>query len=144
MPPPLDTPEKFYEEGWYSIEKNPKAFLKQWRWTKKEAKVIIDNPHRDALLVIRGGINPDAHKDQKIIFRINDLILDEFVPGKSHFEKEYNIKKEMLGDRDEFYLTIATDKTFIPAEVIPNSKDKRELGLQISFIYSAQNILVGD
>ena len=135
IPPSLDTPEIFYEEGWYALEKNPEAFLKQWRWTKKEARCIIDNPHRDALLVIKGGINPDALEDQKIIFKINDLILDEFIPEKSHFERSYNIKKEMLGDREEFYLTITTDKTFIPAKVIPDSKDERELGVQISLIY---------
>lgn len=135
FPPPLDTPEIFYEEGWYGQEKNPEAFLKQWRWTKKEARCIIDNPYRDALLVIKGGINPDALEDQKIIFKINDLILDEFIPEESHFEKSYNIKKEMLGDRDEFYLIVATDQTFIPSKLIPNSKDERELGIQISFIY---------
>jgi hypothetical protein len=41
----------------------------------------------------------------------------------------------MLGEKDEFILTITTDKTFIPAKVVPNSKDERELGVQISFIY---------
>jgi len=135
FPPPLDTPEVIYEEGWYNLEINPNAFLKQWRWTAKEAKCIIDNPHRDALLVIKGGVNPGALKDQKVIFKINDLILDEFTPEESHFEKSYNIKEEMLGQGDEFYLTVSSDKTFIPAKVIPNSKDKRVLGVQISFIY---------
>lgn len=135
FPPPLDTPEVIYEEGWYDLEINPGAFLKQWRWTAKEARCIIDNPRRDALLVIKGGINPEALKDQKVIFRINDLILDEFIPEESHFEKSYNIKKEMLGEGDEFYLAVSSDKTFIPAQIIPNSKDKRVLGVQISFIY---------
>jgi len=109
--------------------------LKQWRWTTKEARCIIDNPHRGALLVIRGGVNLEALPEQKVIFKINDQVLDEFIPEESHFERSYNIKKEMLGDKDEFVLTIATDKTFIPAQVIPNSQDKRELGLQISFVY---------
>lgn len=135
FPPPPDTPEVIYEEGWYNLERNPDSFLKQWRWTAEEARCIIDNPHRDALLVIKGGINPQVLKDQKVIFKINDLILDEFTPEKSHFEKSYNVKKEMLGQGDEFYLTVASDKTFIPAKVIPNSKDKRVLGVQISFIY---------
>jgi len=135
LPPPLDTPEILYEEGWYNEEKNPKAFLKNWRWTKKEAKCLIDNPHRDALLLIRGGINRVALEDQMVIFEINDLVLDKFIPEKDHFERSYNIKKEMLGDRDEFTLTVSTDKTFIPADTIPDSKDKRELGVQISFIY---------
>jgi hypothetical protein len=41
----------------------------------------------------------------------------------------------MLGDKDEFYLTVSADKTFAPAKVIPNSKDERELGIQVSLIY---------
>ncbi|MFC2158899.1 hypothetical protein ACFLT9_13785 [Acidobacteriota bacterium] len=135
FPPPLDTPEIIYEEGWFDLEINPEAFLKQWRWTAKVARCIIDNPHRDALLVVRGGVNLEAVKDQKVILKINDLMFDEFLPEESHFERTYNIKKEMLGEGDEFYLTITTDKVFIPAQHIPNSADERELGMQISFIY---------
>lgn len=135
LPPPLDTPEIIYEEGWYNLEINPEAYLKQWRWMGKEAQCMIDNPHRDALLVIRGGVNHEALPGQKVMFKINNLMLDEFVPEDSSFEKSYNIKKEMLGQGDEFYLTIATDKTFVPAKLFPDATDERELGLQISFIY---------
>jgi hypothetical protein len=135
LPPPLDTPEKIFEDGWYDLEINSDAFLGQWRWTAKEARCIIDNPKRDALLVIKGGVNLDALEDQKVIVKINDRILDEFIPDESYFEKSYNIKKEMVGEGEQFFLTIATDKVFVPADMIPNSKDKRELGLQISFVY---------
>jgi hypothetical protein len=135
LPPPLDTPEIIYEQGWYNLEINPDAFLKQWQWTAKESRCIIDNPRRDALLVIKGGVNLEVLDDQKITFTINDLILDEFIPEESHFEKSYNIKKEMLGEGEEFYLSIVTDKVFVPAEVMPNAADQRELGIQVSFIY---------
>jgi hypothetical protein len=135
VPPPLDTPEIIYEEGWYNLEINTDAFLKQWQWTAKEARCIIDNPHRDALLVIKGGVNLEVLDDQKVTFKINELILDEFIPEESHFEKSYNVKKEMLGEGEEFYLSIVTDKVFVPAEVMPNSADQRELGVQVSFIY---------
>jgi hypothetical protein len=135
VPPPPDTPEIIYENGWYDQEINPDAFLKQWRWTAKEAVCVIDNPRRDALLVIKGGVNLDALKNQKVIFRLNDFVLDEFAPQESFFEKSYNIKKEMLGDKDEFRLVVATDQTFIPAKLDSKSKDERELGMQISFIY---------
>jgi len=135
FPPPLDTPEVIYEDGWYNLEINPESFLKEWTWTTKEARCIIDNPHRDALLVIKGGVNLDALDEQKVIFKINGLVLDEFIPKESYFDKSYNIKKEMLGEEDEFVLTFLTDKTFIPAKVLPGSADERELGIQISFIY---------
>jgi hypothetical protein len=135
FPPPEDTPEILYESGWFDLEREPDAFLKQWRWIGQEAKCLIDNPGRDALMVIRGGVNKEAIEDQKIVFKINDLIIDEFIPEESYFEKTYNIKKEMLGEGSEFYLTIATDKVFVPAKILPNSTDERELGFQVSFIY---------
>jgi len=134
-PQPIDTPEIIYEEGWYYLEEDPDTYLKQWRWTAKQARCNIDNPKRDATLIIEGGIQPDVFDRQKVIFKINNLILDEFFPEEDFFKKSYDIKKEMLGEKDEFYLTIETDKTFIPAERNPDSKDKRELGLVISFIY---------
>jgi len=133
--PPLDTPEVIYEDGWYNEEVNPDSFLKRWRWTSKEARCIIDNPRRDALLVIKGGVNLEALDDQKVIFKINDLILDEFIPEESHFEKSYQIKKEIMGEEDEFYLVIGTNKAFIPKKVFPGSQDERVLGMMISFIY---------
>ncbi len=135
VPPPLGTPEVIYESGWFDLEVNQDAVLRQWRWTGKEAKCVIDNPKRDALLVIKGGVNLEAVKDQKIAFKINDLTLDEFIAADNVFEKSYNIKKEMLGDKAEFYLTVSVDETFIPAKAIPNSKDERELGVQVSLIY---------
>jgi hypothetical protein len=135
VPPPPDVPEIIYETGWYDLEVDPDATLKQWRWTSREARCIIDNPHRDALLVIRGAVNKENLPDQKVIFKINDLTVDEFIPSETVFEKRYPIKKEMLGDKDEFYLVITTDQTFIPVKMYPQSKDERELGMEISFIY---------
>lgn len=135
FPPPIDTPDIIYEDGWYNEEVNPESFLKQWRWTSKEAKCFIDNPHQDALLVIRGGVYQEALKGQKIIFKVNDSVIDEFISKERYFDKSYDIKKEMLGDEEEFYLVISTDKSFVPAKTLPNSTDERELGIQISFIY---------
>jgi hypothetical protein len=135
LPPPPDMPEIVYETGWHETEIDPNAPLKKWRWTGREARCIIDNPHRDGLLVIRGGVNKDAAPDQKIMIKINDAVLDEFAPGDVTFEKSYDLKKDTLGEKDEFILTVAVDKTFIPAKFYPQNKDERELGVQVSFIY---------
>ncbi len=135
FPPPPGTPEIVYDDGWFDFEIDPDTPLKRWRWTAQEAKCVIDNPHKDALLVIKGGVRKDVFRDQKVIFRINDSVLEEFVPKKDNFEKHYRIKKDMLGAEDRFLLVLITDKVFIPASINPASKDERELGIQISFIY---------
>jgi hypothetical protein len=135
LPPPPDVPEIVYEKGWHDQEIDPNAPLKKWRWASGEARCIVDNPHRDGLLVIRGGVSKEAAPDQKVLFKINDMVLDEFIPDETTFERSYTLKKEMLGEKDEFTLTVAVDKTFIPSKVFPQNKDERELGCQISFIY---------
>lgn len=135
FPPPPGTPEIVYDDGWFDFEIDPDTSLKRWRWTAQEAKCVIDNPHRDALLVIKGGVRKDVFRDQKIIFRVNDSVLDEFVPKEDNFEKHYRISKDRLGTQDRFLLVLATDKVFIPASISPASRDERELGIQISFIY---------
>jgi len=134
-PSSLETPKIVYKEGWYDIEVNPTDDLKLWRWTGKEAICLIDNPHRDALLVIKGGIDKSRLGNQKVIFKINDSVLDEFVPSEKLFNKSYDITKNMIGKERQFQLLIATDKTFVPAKVIPGSEDSRELGVKISFLY---------
>ncbi len=135
LPAPPDTPQISYEDGWYDLEINPKTSLKKWRWTAKEARCKIDNPRRDAILFIEGGVNLKVLENQKVIYKLNDSVLDEFIPKESKFESLYSIKKEMLGEEDKFFLVISTDKTFIPKQVILRSKDERELGIQVSFIY---------
>jgi hypothetical protein len=135
LPAPPDIPKISYEDGWYDLEVHPGTSLKRWRWTAKEARCKIDNPRRDAFLFIRGGVNLGVLENQKVIFKVNDSVLDEFIPEESQFEKSFRIKKEMLGVEDKFYLLISVDKTFIPKQVILRSKDERELGIQVSFIY---------
>ena len=134
-PKPADTPEIVYEDGWSYVERNPEAELKEWRWTGKSARCLIDNPRRDALLVIQGAVNKDVFDDQRVIFKINDRVLDDFVPEEKYFDKSFDIEKEMLGDADLLTLWIETDKTFVPANIDPQSQDDRELGLVVSLIY---------
>ncbi len=135
FPPPPDTPEIVYDKGWYGFEIDADTPLKRWRWTAQEARCIIDNPRRDALLVIRGGVRKDILGRQKVIFKIDGMTLDEFIPEKSYFEKSYRIDKEKLGEKDKFFLTFTTDQTHIPARILAGSGDNRVLGVQVAFIY---------
>jgi hypothetical protein len=138
----LNAPELVYDEGWNQPEhdpkiKNPKE--QSWRWTKKTAVCIVQNPRKESLLIIRGGVDKAKIADQKVIFKINDLVLEEFVPETAKFAKEYVIAPEKMGSEDEFKLIIETDKTFIPSELDANVNDDRELGVQIFFLYFREN-----
>jgi len=143
QPETSNAPEMIYDEGWHQQEEDRRikneAEMK-WRWTKKRAVCMIENPKKDCLLIIRGGTDRAKLADQKVIFKINETVLDEFVPLTGKFDKEFVIKKDMMGTADDFKLVIETDKTFIPSQLDPLIKDDRELGVQVYFLYFRENI----
>jgi len=138
----LNAPELVYDEGWNQPEHDPKIENpkeQSWRWTKKTAVCIVQNPRKESLLIIRGGVDKAKIADQKVIIKINDLVLEEFVPETAKFAKEYIIAPAAMGSEDEFKLIIETDKTFIPSELDANVNDDRELGVQVFFLYFREN-----
>lgn len=143
QPASINAPEIVYDEGWNEIETNVNAkdqFDKSWRWTTAKSVCIIENPKKECTLIIKGGVNKTVFQDQKLIFKINDTLLDEFIPDEANFSREYTVTPQMMGPGDEFSLKIETDKVFVPANVFPNSKDNRELGAQIFFIYFREKL----
>lgn len=133
--PLSESPVIVYLSGWYAPETDPGYPARPWRWTAKEARSAIDNPGRDAQLVIRGSVDAAAPSGQKVTVGIDGRILGEFVPGPGEFERRYAVHKDWLGDRKDFVLVIAVDRTFVPAKVTPGSGDGRELGVRISLVY---------
>jgi len=122
-----------FEEGWYTEETNPGALdpiLQNWRWTGKEAKCIIEAPEPKLSLIIQGALNESIYMSQKVIFKLEDQILDEFIPTNPLFFKQYSLPGNYTKN-GSFRLTIETDKIFVPASLAKNSTDNRELGIQI-------------
>ena len=138
QPASINAPEIVYNEGWYELEtdiKSTTVYEKSWRWTSQKGVCIIENPKKASTLIVKGGVNKAVFQDQKVALKINDTILDEFLPETAYFSQEYVVTPEMMGTNDEFSLKFETDKTFVPAKLDPNSKDNRELGIQIFFLY---------
>lgn len=134
QPPPFETPEIIYEKGWYPEEFDAKRNV-SWRWTSKEAVCTMDNPKKETLLWIKGGVNKAIYQDQRVVIFVNEKVIDDFIPETGEFDKRYFLTLDELGEGDEVILTINTDKTFIPSKVIPGSDDPRELGVIIYLIY---------
>lgn len=138
QPASINAPEIVYDEGWNEIETDVNAkepFTKSWRWTTAKSVCIIENPKTESTLIIKGGVNKTVLADQKLTLKLNGVILDEFIPESMYFSKEFTLTPEMLGTADEFSLEFLSDKVFSPDKTFPDSKDNRELGAQIFFIY---------
>jgi hypothetical protein len=143
QPASINAPEIVYDEGWNGLETDVNAkdsFYRSWRWTMAKSLCIIENPKKECSLIIKGGVNKTALPDQKVIFKVNDSLLEEFIPTEVMFSREYTISPEQMGDGDEFSLKIETDKVFVPAKVFPGNSDSRELGMQIFFIYFREKL----
>jgi hypothetical protein len=132
-PRPAEYPEITFAEGWYPEENFGRGIFNSWRWTAKDASIIADNIGQDLKLYIIGGVDKGIYPDQKIIIKINDKQIDEFIPENGKFRKNYLLKKTDLGENDEFTILISTDKTFTPSKIKHND-DNRELGLQIFLV----------
>jgi len=143
QPASVNAPEIIYGEGWYDLEPDihsTDVYYKSWRWTGPLAECSIENPKKPYTLIIKGKVNKDAFADQRLAFLINGTLLDEFIPSEAKFSKEYTVTPQMTGDSDEFTLMIKADKSFVPAKLDPASKDNRELGVQISFLYFREKL----
>jgi hypothetical protein len=132
-----------YGQGWHDDEtdlniKGPE--WQRWRWAAKKAVCMLENPKRNAILIIRGSVDKSKHEDQKIIIKIKDELLDEFSPGTAKFFKEYVITAEMMGREHDFSLTLETDKVFIPSALDPESNDSRELGMQVYQLFFGEKV----
>ncbi len=133
-PAPL-TPAILFVDGWSEPLRDLQSGTPAGRWTGASARCLIDNPKRDALLVLRGEADLESVPGQEITIRIDGTVLERFVPAERGFEKSYQISKEVLGSGRDFFLEISVDRTFLPAELGPGSEGSEERGVLISFIY---------
>lgn len=143
QPASFNAPEIVYDEGWNGLETDVNAkdqFHRSWRWTMAKSVCIIENPKKECTLIIKGGVDKSVYPDQKITLKINDSLLDEFIPAEPQFSKEYTIAPEQMGAGDEFFLRFETDKVFVPAKTFPGNNDSRELGMQVFFIYFREKL----
>ena len=127
-----------YEQGWYEPETDPTIKdpeWQNWRWTSKKAACRLENPKREALLILRGSVDKAIHETQTVWVKLNDTILDEFIPGTAKFFKEYVITPGIMGENSTVKLIIETDKIFVPSEQNPGNNDTRELGVQVYHLF---------
>jgi hypothetical protein len=142
QPASINAPEIVYDEGWNEIETDANAaepFTKSWRWTTARSVCVIENPKKDCTLLIKGGVNKNVIPDQKLTLKLNGALLEEFVPD-ALFTREYTVTPEMMGNAEEFTLEFLSDKVFTPNKVYPDSKDNRELGMQLFFLYFREKV----
>jgi len=126
-----------FKDGWHPAETPPDNVAVEWQWTKKQATLSVRNPRKDVTLYLhldQPGVFPEP---QQVTVTIGDQTIDSFViQPKQELIRKPPITAAQLGTADVVDLTIAVDKSYVPA-VITNgaSRDPRELGVRVFHAY---------
>ncbi len=122
------------KDGWHAVETPPNNEHVEWSWTSKtKASVAFKNPKKDSLFYFDLDNPSHAFPDgQRVQVRLGDQIVDDFILQPAHqLLRTIRLPAGKMGSEDMVELKIDVDKTFVPAQATPGSKDGRELGVRV-------------
>jgi len=128
------------KDGWYEEDGDAGDPMSRSRWTKKSATVAFRNPRKDVTLLLDASAQRDAFPVPQIVtITANGQPVATFTADNLLAQlRKIPISAAQLGTADMIDLRIEVDRAFIPAKVLPGSRDVRELGLRVYHLYVAQ------
>jgi hypothetical protein len=126
-----------FKEGWHPAEVAEHNATVEWQWTKKAGALSFKNPKKDSVFYLDVD-NPGSvfNEEQKVTVTLGGQVVDEFtLKPKVPELRQIPLKAALLGTGDVTELVISVDKTYVPASMIPGSKDPRELGVRVFHAY---------
>jgi hypothetical protein len=136
--PQADNLYVVFKDGWHETEAAEEQTGVEWQWSKKTATLTFRNPMRDALLYLQCDQPVQGLGDaQHVELRIGQTVLDTFTlpPGQRELRK-VSLTSAQLGTGETVDVTVAVDKTFVPATITQlKSTDARELGIRVFRAY---------
>lgn len=126
-----------FKEGWHPGEIAEHNATVEWQWTKKDATLSFKNPKKDSVFYLDVD-NPGSvfNEPQQVTITLGGQIVDEFTLKPKQPElRKIPLKAAQLGTDDVAELVISVDKTYVPAVLVPGSKDPRELGVRVFHAY---------
>ncbi|HXD74052.1 MAG TPA: hypothetical protein VN628_09960 [Vicinamibacterales bacterium] len=130
--PQAEGVQMIYKDGFQSVEGATGNGV-GWHWTKREAVFAVKNPKKDATLYLDVD-NPSAllNAPQQVTVALGGAMLDQFtLAAQTPMLRKIPVSSAAWGSGENVDLTIAVDKTFIPEQLSPGSKDPRELGIRV-------------
>jgi hypothetical protein len=126
-----------FKDGWHPGEIAEHNATVDWQWTKKEATLSFKNPKKDCLFYLDVD-NPGSvfNEPQQVTVSLRGQTVDTFtLKPKLPELRKIALQAAQLGTDDVAELVISVDKTYVPATLIPGSKDPRELGVRVFHAY---------
>ena len=133
LPPPDSEP--LYVEGWHGPESMPSG--EQWRWTRANAVLALQNPKRDTMLIVVLDQPAPIGRAQAVTVTMGNTIVDRFeiTPGARDVRR-IPISVDALGNTPLTRVTISVDQPFVPARIPAMAHpDARDLGVRLYGAY---------
>ena len=126
-----------FKEGWHPAEIADHNATIEWQWTKKDGTLSFKNPRKDSVFYLDVD-NPGSAftEPQQVTITLGGQVVDEFTLKPKQPElRKIALKSAQLGAGDVLDIVISVDKTYVPAAIVPGSKDPRELGVRVFHAY---------
>jgi hypothetical protein len=129
-----------FKDGWHETEVADEGIGVEWQWSKKNATLAFRNPRRDVTFYFQcdqpvQGLGEQQHVE----LRIGPTVIDSFALAPAPTERvlrKVPVSKSQFGDAETVEVTVAVDKTFVPATMTQlKSSDSRELGIRVFRAY---------
>lgn len=133
MTPQTDNLFVVFKDGWHATEVADDGRV-EWQWSKKQGLVTFRNPKRDVTLMVQADMPVPAFTGvQTVTVSLGSTVIDTFAleTGKAELRR-IPLTAAQLGGAETVEMTIAPDRTFVPAAVPAlKSGDGRELGVRV-------------
>jgi hypothetical protein len=126
-----------FKSGWYDPEAT-EAGGTEWQWSKKQGNLSFKNPKRDTLVLIQLDQPAMAFQEpQQVEIRAGQAVVDAFpLPVGRDQLRRISLTPQQMGSNDTVELTVAVDKTFVPASLPQlKSADSRDLGVRVFHVF---------
>jgi hypothetical protein len=127
-----------FKDGWQETEVADEGIGIEWQWSKKNATLAFRNPMRDVTFYFQCDQPVQGlGVQQQVELRIGSAVIDRFAlaPGQKELRR-VPVSKAQQGDAEVVEVTVAVDKTFVPATLSAlKSTDSRELGIRVFRAY---------
>lgn len=137
MTPQVDSVFVVFKDGWHAAEIADDGRV-EWQWSKAAGVVSFRNPQRDVTLMVQMDMPvPVPPGPGRVDIRLGQTVIDSapLVAGQQSLRR-VPLTAAQLGGGETVEITIAPDRTFVPATVPAlKSGDGRELGVRVFRVY---------